>query len=200
MGAVYRGVELPSHPGYVAGRYYGRSVGTGSGTILSTENRLYFVPVFLPRPAKIDRISASVSTGAGDAQYQVRIGAYRNAGGRPSTLLFDAGVVAQGTATGACQATVDQTLVDWVWLCIIGNRNAGATGTQATFRGYASESRTHLQDLIGATTNDAFVTGSDVSAYHDQTVGSWGAYTLPATAPTLTFAATVGPMLTFRAA
>lgn len=200
MGAIYAGREPGSHPGFVTGRYYGRSLGTASGTILSVENRLYFFPVFVSRPTKVDRISASVTTGAGDAQYQTRIGAYKNANGRPGALLVDAGTVSQGTSTGACEVTVDQTLFDWVWLCIVGNRNGGATGTQATFRGYAAEARTHLQDLIGAASNDGFVTGSEVSAYHDQTVGSWGAYSLPASAPTLTFAATVGPAMTFRAA
>lgn len=191
---------IADQPGYVSGRYYARTLGTASSTILATENRLYFSPVLVPSFATIDRIAANITTGAGDAQYQLKFGIYSNLNGRPNALLLDAGFLTQGVGNGAAEATVAVGLIGWNWLCMIGNRNAGATGTQATFRGFTNESRTDLVQLVGASTPDGIVTESLVAAYNDQVIGTWASYALPAVAPTLTLAATVAPALSFRKA
>lgn len=186
---------VASHPGYVAGQYYGGSEAPAAGT-LTTENRLYFTPIFIASPASFDRIGYTISVAAGDAQYQTRLGLYRNSAGRPGALIVDAGLDSAGTNTGARTVTISQSIYGWVWACIIGNRNGGATGTQATIRGYQTDSAFGI--VFGHATPDT--NNLVVALYHDQTVSSWGTYTLPATAPTLTQAGTLGVGLFIRAA
>ena len=178
----------------MSGRYYTHS-GSPSASVVMTENRLYFTPIFLPYSASFDRIGYQIAVAAGDAEYQTRLGLYADSAGRPGNLIVDAGLDAAGTNVGGRTVTISQSLIGWVWGCIIGNRNGGATGTQATVRGHATDSA--FWD-VGHATPD---TNNLINAlYHDQTVGSWGAYVLPTAAPTLTTANAVGASTFLRAA
>lgn len=191
---LYNPIVAP-HPGYVVGQYYG-AVESPSGTIAVTENRLYFTPVFIASPASFDRIGYQVTVASGSAEYETRLGIYRNVSGRPGTLIVDAGLDAVGTNIGARTVTISQSLYGWVWTCIIGNRNGGASATQVTVRGYATGSG--FGQVFGHTTPDTNAVAN--AFYHDQTVADWDTYTLPTTAPTLTQAGTVGAVAFLRAA
>jgi hypothetical protein len=177
---------------FVSGLYYGSS-DAGAVGLLTIENRLYFTPVFVPKPTALDQLGYLVSVAAGDAQYQTRLGLYSDVDGRPASLIVDAGVDAVGVGTGARTRAIAQTVSGWVWSCIIGNRNGGATGTQATMRCFS----TNLGYLIGQATPDA--NAGVGGLFHDQTIGSWGTYTLPSTAPT-TSPTTIVPAVYVRAA
>lgn len=179
----------------VSGQYYGATESTPAG-ILSVENRLYFTPIWLPALTTIDRLGYTISVAAGDVQYQTKLGLYADLNGRPGALLVDAGFDPVGVATGARTLTIAQIRSGWVWSCIIGNRNAGATGTQATIRGYGTNSA--FGRVFGHATPD---TNNVVTSLHnDQTIGTWATYNLPGTAPALTPSTGVGAVVLVRAA
>lgn len=194
---AFRSDAVPPHPGFVTGRYYTQNLGA-TATQLATESRLYYMLLFVPRPTRIDRIGYNISTGAGDAQTQVQFGAYSNNRGVPGTLLFDAGKVTVGTATGDQMATVAQTLPQgWVWLCAVSNRNGGATGTQPTFRGFAAAA--NAQTFLAGDTDGDITTGV-AALLNDLTVGTWSTYVLPSAAPAVTYANGIPPAIFVRAA
>lgn len=194
--------EIVDHPGWVTGRHYCGPATTDAGTILVTENRLYVFPLVVPGTSRaIDRIGVHVTTGSGDAEAEAIFGVYGPtyyAGGL-GTLLQQTGKVAIGTGTGAKLGTVAWTLPPGLcWLACIFNRAAGASGTQPTLRGHAAQNRGFLHSFYGYPDQDVNNVAS--VAYHDQTVASWAAYVLPTAGPTLTYANTVPPGITVRAA
>lgn len=186
-----------SHPGFVAGRFYTSNLGA-TGTQLAVENRLYYMLLFVPRATSIDRIGYNISTGAGDAQTQVHFGAYSNNNGTPGTLIVDGGKVTVGTGTGDQTVTVSAQLPPgFVWLCAISNRNAGATGTQPTFRGFAAAAN---QQTFWAGDSDGDITTGTATLYNDVTPGTWSTYVLPSAAPTVSYANGIPPAIFVRAA
>lgn len=190
-----------SHPGYVSGLYYTVPIGGNTSTLLLTENRLYFWPFFQgdARPVAFDRIAVDATTGAGDASSQIRWGIYRSVNGRPAGLLVDAGVTTISTGTGTLTVTIAQTLPPgWYYLAIISNRNGGA-GAVVTLRSNANEARVYENYLKGLPAAVSEVQNSHL-VFNDETVSSWGTYTLPATATSgLGAAGTLSPIIFLRA-
>lgn len=185
------------HPGFVAGRFYTSNLGA-TGTQLAVENRLYYMMLFVPKATRIDRIGYNISTGAGDAQTQVHFGVYANNSGVPGPLIVDGGKVTVGTGTGDVSATVAATLpAGFAWLCAISNRNAGATGTQPTFRGFSASAN---QQTFWAGDSDGDITTGQAALFNDVTPGTWSTYVLPATAPTVSYANGIPPAIFVRAA
>lgn len=82
--------------------------GLGIGVTL-TDNRVYLVPLAVPRAMSVDRISCRVWS-AGAASTVIRLGAYEmNDEGEVGGLLFDAGSV-EGDTAGTKEITIDETL------------------------------------------------------------------------------------------
>ena len=194
---AFRTEPFSQHPGFVSGRYYTQNLGS-TATQLATENRLYYMLLFVPRPTRIDRIGYNISTGAGDAQTQVHFGVYSNNRGVPGNLLLDAGKVTVGTNTGDQMATVAFVLPQgWNWLCAVSNRNGGASGTQPTFRGWAAAA--NGQTFLAGDADGDITTGV-AALLNDLTVGTWATYVLPAAAPAVTYANGIPPAIFVRAA
>ena len=191
---------MPSHPGFASATYYTVPLGSTTSTQILTENRLYFWPFFQAesRSVAFDRIGIDITTGAGDATAQVRWGIYKSVNGRPTSLVVDAGVTTIGTGTATLTVTIAQTLPPgWYFLAIISNKNGGG-GAMATLRSNANEGRVFENWLKGLTTLSE-VQNSHL-LFNDETVASWAAYTLPATATSgLGAAGTLSPILFMRA-
>lgn len=124
----------PMHPGWVTGRYYGIQeaglVNTPSTGAL-TANRLYLLPLAVPRALAVDRIGIQVT--AAVASTGIRLGIYgpMSAAGLMG-LVLDAGTVDSST-TGGKELTISQALAGgWPWLGVISN-GAPSTPTSSNW-------------------------------------------------------------------
>lgn len=102
--------------GYVAGRYYlGMSSGAvGTGALAA--NTAYFFPFAVGEAHTFDRISVQVTT-AGTAN-NARLAIYNSAGGQPTSLVVDGGVVGGVNpmqSTGLKTVTISQVLSPGVY-------------------------------------------------------------------------------------
>jgi hypothetical protein len=79
-----------------------------AATMAMTLDRLYAVPLHVPKTTTFDRISIRITT-ASAAGGLIRLGLYASDGNKPTTLILDAGTVA-ADATGTPQITISQTL------------------------------------------------------------------------------------------
>jgi hypothetical protein len=116
---------------YVTGNYYG-ILGTTINSAAQTANRTYYIPFFVSATKTFDRIAIeSGPTFSGSAV--VRLGIYNNTGGKPSTVLLDAGTVSPTVASTAYAATISQSLTPgWYWLAA----NTQTAATTNTYYGY----------------------------------------------------------------
>lgn len=102
-----------------------------SGSAMNpTHDRLYYVPITIPSSTTITRIGTYVSTGA-SAGSTIRLGLYNDGGGKPGTLITDAGTVA-ANSTGEKEITISQTLAAGRYFMCAGINITG--GTLATYR------------------------------------------------------------------
>ena len=94
----------------VAGYYIKRAQsGIATGSHILTEDRTYYLPVFLPT-ASYDRISIRTGDYAGTAT--VRLGLYNASAttGLPTTVVFDAGTVSPTAIDTNYEITISQSL------------------------------------------------------------------------------------------
>ncbi|MER8455848.1 hypothetical protein [Mesorhizobium sp. M0643] len=190
--------KAPEHPGFLSGSFYQQECGGAAG-LLVTENRIYYVPKLLPVPARIDRLGFSVGTGAGDAECQAYVGIYANNNGHPGAKLFQSTAIAVGTGTGDKLATVDWVVpAGIIWMALICNRNAGATGTMPTLFRTTFAAGSAYANLLGWTssiTTPTLAHGDSESG----TVTTWATYSMPAVAAGARLAS-AAPIMAFRAA
>ena len=115
--------------GLVSLTYYGSIVATTSNFTM-VEDRTYYTPFYLSESTTFDRILNRTNTFAGSAV--VRLGVYNNSGGKPTTVVFDAGTVSVTAAATAYTITINQTLsAGWYWLA----SNMQTAGTTNVFTG-----------------------------------------------------------------
>jgi hypothetical protein len=159
--------------------YYGPMASVGVSALTLVEDRLYLVPIWLPNSLVVDHIGFGVSTGAGDASCQVRVGLYGLSAG-VYTLLKDAGTIAIGTSTGSQTKSLSGKIAvqGRIFVGLICNRNGGA-GAMPIVNAYPSTSGARV--LVGSTTASFADSVYTATIYNDQVVASWAAYTLPAT-------------------
>lgn len=86
------GKFTPWNGGYVAGRFYVGYIAGGPTTVALAANIAYFIPFGVSEAHTFDRIAIQVTT-AGTAN-NARLAIYNMAGGQPTTLVVDGGVVA----------------------------------------------------------------------------------------------------------
>ena len=85
-----------------------------SNNVTMTEDVTYYQAVLVQEDMTIDRICIYTSGFSGSAV--VRLGVYNNSGGKPTTVLFDAGTVTLNANTTVFEITVNQTLAaGWYW-------------------------------------------------------------------------------------
>jgi hypothetical protein len=104
--------------GYVSGSYYTPQLMAATHSTFSWGlNQLWFVPFYAVASATFDRMQVYLGATA-----NARLGFYAadGAGGRPGTLISDAGVIA-GTGAGDKTLTISQALTanTWYWLGIV---------------------------------------------------------------------------------
>jgi len=100
---------------YITGNYYG-TLGIALTSAAMTANRTYYIPFFVSATKTFDRIAIETSTSFSGSAV-VRLGIYNNTGGKPSTVLVDAGTVNPTVASTAYAATISQSLTPgWYWL------------------------------------------------------------------------------------
>ena len=113
-GATGPAGTLPSL-GFVSDYYYTSSVTNTAVNTGPIVNRTYYSPIYISESALFDEIVIRTQTFTGTAT--CRIGVYNNSGGKPSTVLFDAGTVSATAATTVYSITISQTLnPGWYWL------------------------------------------------------------------------------------
>jgi hypothetical protein len=111
-----------------------------------TQGRTYFLPFYVTGTRAFDRIAfrtGSTFSGTGT----IRLGVYNNSGGKPSTVLFDAGTVSATAASTTYTITINQTLNSgWYWLAFNSQTNAttslfiaSSTVIYPTMQKYASD-------------------------------------------------------------
>lgn len=90
--------------------YYSHGVPVAGtfGSLTLNVNTVRYKPFFVPVRRAFDRIGVNVAT-AGGAGAVARMGLYNSSGGKPSTLIVDAGTIST-TSTGAKEITISQTL------------------------------------------------------------------------------------------
>jgi hypothetical protein len=96
-------------------------------------NTTYYTPFYLPESTTFDRIVIRASTFTGTAV--VRLGIYNNSGGKPTTVVLNAGTVSVTAGGTSYTITISQTLsAGWYWLA----SNMQTAGTTNGFTGSAS--------------------------------------------------------------
>jgi hypothetical protein len=112
------------------------------GTLTITNQRAYYMPIYIPYTTTFDRITIATATGfSGTAS--VRLGIYNDTNGSPSTLLLDAGTVSATAANTIYEITISQSLnVGFYWLAFCQqtapstNSYAGGSSTTSIFNHY----------------------------------------------------------------
>jgi hypothetical protein len=148
---------------YVTNRASGATLSNFSTTVLSTT---YYTPIFLPS-GSFNRITFSTSasfTTAGNT----RLGLYNCSltTGKPTTVVFDAGVVNATAASTIYEITISQTTTaGWYYFAI--NRQSGdygiqAFGQQSTGLNTISSTITNATVMAGYT--EASITGAFATA------------------------------------
>jgi hypothetical protein len=120
---------------YFRSGYYshGLHFSTAPGNNGMTQDFLLARPFVVPVRRAFDRLGINVSAAAG-AGGVMRLGIYTDGGGKPSTLLVDAGTVS-ATATGSKEATIALTLDPGIyWPAVV----AQGSGTPGSIVAYAS--------------------------------------------------------------
>lgn len=163
------------HPGIRVNNYYlAASVLPSTAVASISANSIYYQPISIT--GTINRIGIEITTGAAGA---ARLGLYSNNGGIPGSLILDCGTV-DTTNIALVEATIADTVFrgEWIWMAVVSNAApACRTGTMGS----------------------AMITGGStpsvgVRAY----VGSFAYAALPATAPTISGASSVGPAIWLR--
>ena len=100
---------------------------TPGGTTM-TSNRFYLVPVFLSAHRTWTRIG--IRCEAWTSNKNVRLGIYNDAGGKPGTLVLDAGVVTLAASSTNYEITISQALDSGLyWLLAVAESTGTATAS-----------------------------------------------------------------------
>lgn len=119
---VSGGSSLAIDPGYRTNYYYSALPCIAPSTLSLANNRIHYVPFQVTESVTFTRIGINVTTL--QAASVIRLGIYNSSGGKPSTLLVDAGTVA-GTATGEKEITISQAMTPgWYWLACLSDVNS----------------------------------------------------------------------------
>lgn len=102
--------------GFRAAEYYAPwRLGTRNFTLV--EDRTYFQLIYVQESMSVDRICIRTSGFSGSSDF--RLGVYNNANGKPTTVLFDAGVVNATANNTTYEITISQTLAaGWYWAAV----------------------------------------------------------------------------------
>ena len=119
---VSGGSSLAINPGYRTNYYYSAFPCIAPGVLSLANNRIHYIPFQVTESVTFTRIGINVTTL--QAASVVRLGIYNSSGGKPSTLLVDAGTVA-GTSTGEKEITISQAMTPgWYWLAWLSDVNS----------------------------------------------------------------------------
>lgn len=104
----------PAYLPFVSGAFY-KSPGANNSGISGNLNSTNFGHFYVGQTTSFDRIGSS--TGTVTTAGTARLGIYTDSGGKPGTLVLDAGTVAYSTNNTAYLITIDQSLTPgWYWL------------------------------------------------------------------------------------
>jgi hypothetical protein len=176
-------VASPSHPGFVAGRYYVCHFYNGPTTGPLTTGLIYYTYFYTPTRVSVDRICINVTTAS--SGNTVRLGIYNLASTTPTSLIVDGGDLSIAT-TGSKEATISATLTPG-WYALAATQSGGSgvystIGNSAAIGGYV---------LGNTSVSTAFNTCSTATL-------TYGA--LPSTASTTSLALASGaPVIWLRA-
>lgn len=124
------------------GFYYGPG-GSVSSSVTSTINRLFALPIFIPRRVSVDRIGVNITVAAA-ASSVARLAIYADIddgmGGLPGALVTGSDGTVDTDSTGFKEATIDVTLNPGLyWLAYVaqgGTPNTGALTSNSQMVGY----------------------------------------------------------------
>jgi hypothetical protein len=127
----------PAYVPFVSGGFY-KSPGANGNGFVANQNSTYFGHFYVGATTSFDRIgcTAGTLTSSGNA----RLGIYTDSGGKPGTLVLDAGTVAYSTTNTAYLITINQSLTPgWYWLAFNAQSGTsqwfGSGGNQTSIQG-----------------------------------------------------------------
>jgi len=108
--------------------YYYRGIGLNAGNGTAVANTTYYTPFFVPVTTTFDRIAIRTGTTfSGTAS--VRLGIYNNSGGKPSTVVLDAGTVSATALSTSYTITISQQLTPGLYWLAANSQTAATTNT-----------------------------------------------------------------------
>jgi hypothetical protein len=131
--------------------YYYKGTGLNASNATPVVNTTYYTPFFVPVTTTFDRIAIRTgSTFSGTAV--ARLGIYNSSGGKPSTVVLDAGTVSATALSTSYTITISQQLTPGLyWLAA----NTQTAATTNVFLGVASN---QAAAYIGQPFTSAFAT------------------------------------------
>lgn len=129
--------------------YYHRPALTAStGNAITALNTMTFSPIYISQTTTLDRIcfgTTTVTTGG-----NARLGIYTDNGGKPGSLVLDAGVIAYTTSSTSYEITISQVLEPgWYWLGLV------FTSGSTTLFGYTAYHPTSMSQRMQAVNTTA---------------------------------------------
>jgi|688.fasta_scaffold197199_2 hypothetical protein len=171
----------PAYLPFVSGSYY-KSPGANNSGISCNLNSTNFGHFYVGQTTSFDRIGCS--TGTVTTAGTARLGIYTDSGGKPGTLVLDAGTVAYSTNNTAYLITINQSLTPgWYWLAH--NMQSGSSlffgsgGNQTSIQGVQRMGSTNPFTNMVAGYEQSSVTGAfpaSASAAFSTTNGIVSAY------------------------
>jgi hypothetical protein len=171
----------PAYLPFVSGSYY-KNPGANNSGISCNLNSTNFGHFYVGQTTSFDRIGCS--TGTVTTAGAARLGIYTDSGGKPGTLVLDAGTVAYSTNNTAYLITINQSLTPgWYWLAH--NMQSGSSlffgsgGNQSSIQGVQRMFSTNTFTNMISGYEESSVTGAfpaSASAAFSQTNGIVSAY------------------------
>jgi len=164
---------------FISGYYYASQIPVvGFGT--PSVNTTYYTPFFVPVTTTFDRIAVRTgSTFSGTSS--TRIGIYNSTGGQPSTVLLDAGTVANTASNQTAQITISQQLTAGIYWLAANTQTAATTNNFITNSnsaniGYVGQVFTSPRISADVYYNQSSVTGAFATATGIAAVNATGAH------------------------
>lgn len=126
----------PMMPRLTVTAQYISSAGQSQTNTGLTNNRLYYVPIYLSESTSVDRIAIVHAATAAGASSVAKIGRYSNVGNLPASLITDYGSVDLSTAAAFKPITISETLSAGIhWFGVVAQITSGSPtfGTSAPF-------------------------------------------------------------------
>jgi hypothetical protein len=143
---------------HISGKIYKSIANLNSTATTFAVNTTYYSPIFIPTTTTYDRIGIRTGTSfSGTAS--VRLGIYNDLGGKPGTVLLDAGTFSATATTTTYEITINQSLNAGFYWIAFNTITAAATNT---YQGISSATGGSIISFTNHYTNYNFTGSSTI--------------------------------------